>query len=66
MYIQPIKYKGIPIYFNFMVENAGGSIIIPLPLTHNIYPLVLPEGSNPWEHPKIVIPKAGGLKSDSI
>lgn len=66
MKIHPIKLVDIPIYFNFIVEKAGGSIIIPLPLTQTIYPLVDPAGSNPWLLPKNVIPNAGGTKLDSI
>jgi len=39
--IHPIKNDGIPIFFMTIVEKAGGSIIIPLPFTHKIYPDVL-------------------------
>lgn len=61
MKIHPIKYKGIPIYLSFIVEKAGGSIIKPLPFIHKIYPLVDPDGSNPWLEPNKVKPNAGGL-----
>lgn len=37
---------------------------MPLPLLHIMYPDVEPEGSKPWLHPKMVIPKAGGTKFD--
>lgn len=52
---------GMPFFLKSNVVNGGGSIIIPNPLIHKIYPDTEPFGSNPCEQPKIVTPNYGGV-----
>ena len=52
----------LEIYLSSYELKGGGSIIMPLPLIHRMYPEVDPFASNPWELPRMLIPNFGGLK----